>query len=241
MIPFTHAPPEDSRGNGLPIIRTPRSRPIVAVVTCENVIGCPTHFWGGRTIPHDNVECEPCNNGSPWRWHGYVSAFDHRTGLHFLFENTARACEPFKDWFAKHGTLRGVKFEATRPQNRINGRVNIRLKSTDPIEFPIPQAPNIVACLAILWNIPLPDLYDAEEIKGHPAIGAARGETETAAEVARRMSEATAAHPSLAYSPAEITRTTATKIAAERERRTKGNGQTPADAIPARREPGHGT
>lgn len=239
MINFTNAPPDDARGNGLPLIRTPRAKPIVAVVTCRNVIGCNTHFWGGRTVPCDAAECEPCQNGAPWRWHGYVSAFDHRTKLHFLFETTARAAEPFKEWFDQHGTLRGVKFEAIRHQQRANGRVNIRLKSVDPIEFPIPAEPNIMAALAIIWNIPINDFYDAEQIKQHPALGVERGTAEAAAEIAKRMSQATAAHPTLRYSPVETTATAAEKVAAERDRRAKGNGQTRAAAIAPGQDPAH--
>lgn len=188
-IRFTSAPPDDPRGNGLPLMRTHRTRPTIAVVTCQNVLGCNTHFWGGRTVPCDATDCEACSNGAPWRWHGYVSAFDHRTRLHFLFETTARAAEPFKEWFEKYGTLRGAKFEAVRHQQRANGRVNIRLKSVDAIEFPIPAEPNILAALAIIWNIPLPDFYEAEPIKGHEAIGADRGTAEAAAALAANLDQ----------------------------------------------------
>lgn len=195
MITFTSAPPDDPRGNGLPLLRTPTATPLVAAITCENLLGCYTHFWGGRTVPHDATDCEPCASGAPYRWHGYISAFDHRNGTAFLFETTARAAEPFKEWFDKYGTLRGAKFEATRLHKRPNGRVQIRLKSIDLIEFPLPKPPNIIAALAIIWNIALPDLYDAKPIKGHEAIGADRGVTALAKEWAERQKRDPSAPP----------------------------------------------
>lgn len=230
MIPFTLAPPDPADGHGLPLLRTPRDRPIIAVITCKHLIGCSTHFWGGRTVPHDEIDCEPCANGATYRWHGYLSAFDHRINLHFLFESTARACQPFVDWYKKHGTLRGVKFEAIRPQKRSNGRVQIRLKSTDPIEFPIPEPPNIKAALAIIWNIPLADLFDAESTKGNPAIAAQQGAAYAAARLADRLSTTPTPPPLMKPDGQLMTDEETAAHAAAIAKQTKGNGHaTPAE------------
>jgi hypothetical protein len=142
----------------------------VAIVTCDNLVGCPTHFWGGRTVPCEQEECEPCLAGVGWRWHGYVGAYDVNLKLHFLFEVTARCSEAFGHYRNAHGTLRGCLFRATRPSNKPNGRVYLETKSADLQKTAIPDEPDIERVLAMIWNIPLPSITEARQVKKLPAI-----------------------------------------------------------------------
>lgn len=153
---FTTEPPPDDRGPALPIMRTPTHKPIVAIITSENLIGCDTHFYHGRSTPHEKNDCPACLDGLPRRWHAYVSAYNARTGLHFIFECTRKATEALVDYRDVYKTLRGCLFEAHRLNPRPNGQVIIRTKPADLSDLRLPAAPNLVACLCILWNIPYP-------------------------------------------------------------------------------------
>lgn len=146
--------PKDSRGPSLPIKRTPTSRPLVAIVTSEDLIGCYTHFWGGHTVPCELPDCEPHRQGIPFRWHGYLSAIEHNTHLHFIFEMTAQAAEAFKDYKKANGTLRGCVFEAKRHRSVVNGRVCIRTKPADLRELHLPQGADLRKCMSIIWSLP---------------------------------------------------------------------------------------
>lgn len=238
MIHFSDAPPADPRGYGLPLVRTPQSKPIIGALTCEKVLYCRTHFWGGRTVPHDEEECEPCKNGSAWRWHAYLAALDHRNHLHFLFETTSKAAEPFKDWQDAHGTLRGARFMATRPQRRVNGRVIIQIKSHDLIELPIPDPPNIQAALSIIWNIPLPDIFDGKPNQAYPVIGVERGTAEAAAALAAKLDVQRKPDVTMLATEAGIEADRAALIKRVKARRAKAEkaiaAKTPAagDALP---------
>lgn len=162
--------PKPARGPALPIKRTPTSRALVALVTSEDLIGCYTHFWGGHTVPCSLPECDAHKNGIPFRWHGYLAAFDTKLMLHFIFEMTAQAAEAFKDFKSAHGTLRGCLFEAKRLKPVPNARVCIRCKPADLREAHLPTAPDLRRCMAIIWNLPEPDVEVAGLLKGVPRI-----------------------------------------------------------------------
>lgn len=146
--------PTDPRGPALPIQRTPAFKPLVAIITTPDLVGTYTHYFKGRTAPCEKPECEACRNGLPFRWHAYVAAEETSTALHFIFETTAMGAEPFIDYRQQTGTLRGCLFEATRWQKRPNGRILIRTKPADLTERRLPAAPDLLKCLAILWDLP---------------------------------------------------------------------------------------
>lgn len=170
MLTLTNGPPEDPRGNGLPLLRTPTGRPLVAIVTSVDLVGTPTHFWKGRTVPCEIDECEPCENGMPWRWHGYLAAYRQADALHFLFEFTARASQAFLEYRKAYGSLRGCAFRAHRVNLAANARVHLVCKPADLAGIALPQPPDLVRVLSVLWNIATPDLEVADLMKGLPRV-----------------------------------------------------------------------
>lgn len=154
MPTYTNTIPDPSRGPALPIRRAPAIGHLAAIITSEDLIGTNTHYYKGRTMPCELPNCEPHEKGIPYRWHSYCAAWEPKTGLHFIFECTAAGSEPFIQYRDHHGTLRGCFFSAKRWQQRPNGRILIQTKPADLTEFRIPNPPNLVQCLAILWSLP---------------------------------------------------------------------------------------
>lgn len=161
MPTWTHSPPDDPRGQGLPLLRTPAARNLEAVVTSEKLIGTDTHFWGGHTIPCERPECEACNHGVAYRWHGYLSAYHPQEQLHFIFEMTAQAAQTFTEYLKEHGTLRCCRFIAYRWQRRRNGRVIIKCEHSAFATHSLPNAPDLAKVMAIIWRIPIGNVQDA--------------------------------------------------------------------------------
>ncbi len=170
MPQFSATPPADPRGHSLELKRCPRGAPLTGIITCPDVVGCATHFWGGRTVPHEEVECEPCLSGIGWLWHGYVSAYHVQLKLHFLFEMTARCVEPLTEYRSLNESLRGCAFLAERPSGRPNGRVYLKTKTIDLATVTLPPAADIPAVLAMIWNLPLPNISETDRMKNLPAI-----------------------------------------------------------------------
>lgn len=168
MPRFSNAPPADPRGQSLPLRRCPPRGGLIAVITCDDVLGCPTHFYGGRTVPCEADKCVPCQEGISWRWHGYVSAYLLKAKQHFLFEMTARCAEVLIQYREAHSTLRGCLFEATRPSQTPNGRVIIHTKPIDLEGIAVPDPPDLPTLLSMIWNLPAPNVHVDGQQKGHP-------------------------------------------------------------------------
>lgn len=170
MFHFTSSPPPDPRGNSLPLMRCHASKPIRGIITTEQMFGCRTHFFHGRTLPCDDKSCPACDDGMPWRWHGYVGLYGLQTRRHVLFESTAKAAEPLTKYFAAYQTLRGCEMIAQRVGQTSNGRVIIQTRPADLETVNLPNPPNILEALSIIWNIELPAIVVDGISKGNPAL-----------------------------------------------------------------------
>lgn len=170
MPVFTNQVPDDPRGYALPLLRCPTGRPFVSIIISDDLLGCATHFWGGRTVPHEELDCEPCNNGNPWRWHSYMACYSPKLDDSCILESTRRVSKMLTKYRQTHGTLRGCHFRGQRRTSARNSRVNIELKPADLRSIRLPEPPNMLACMAIIWNLKLDDLQVDCVIEDVPAI-----------------------------------------------------------------------
>ncbi len=154
MPTFTANVPEKTEHRGFDLRRTPSDKPIKGLITSDNIIGCNTHWWGGRTVPCEDENCEACSKNTPSRWHVYLSVLEAGTRDHFLFECTGKAAWPFVEWYATHGTLRGVMMYAHRPKRRRNAKVEIILKPNDTRGVILPKGPDLPRAMAVIWQLP---------------------------------------------------------------------------------------
>jgi len=176
MPTFSNKPPSDPRGPSYQIVRTPTGKPLTAIVTSDDLIGTFTHFWKRRTMPCERGnDCQPCQAGIPFRWHAYLSAY-LKNHAHVLFECTAQAAENFVAYREAHGSLRGCLFTASRMNYSPNARVIITCKPANLSELTLPNPPDLIAVLAILWDFPTEDLDVTGPIakRGQQTINTAR-------------------------------------------------------------------
>jgi len=164
--------PDAATTPALSIVRTPTLKAIVAVVTTPDMLGTYTHWWKGRTIPCERPQCEACDAGTPRRWHSWLGAITVSTSEPFLFELTAGAAPPLTQYKEAYGTLRGCLFQASRASARPNARVVIRTKPADLSKIKLPDPPDLVKCLAILWNLPAQDILQEGALHGLARIHA---------------------------------------------------------------------
>jgi hypothetical protein len=106
----------------------------------------------GKTT--DDSACPACVDKQGWRTHVYVSAFDARTREHFIFECTAAAAKPLAEYFAAAGTLRGCVLYAQRPKGGPNSKVVIATNSANLAKINLPNPPDLIRALAVIWRLP---------------------------------------------------------------------------------------
>jgi len=174
---FSNEPPETGRRPGIALVRTPGNRPLVAIVTSDDLVGTNTHYYRNRTSPCEGDGCPICAEGLSWRWHGYLSCVDQGTKEHILFEFTAQASDAFRAYRARYGTLRGCLFKATRHAQRYNGRVSIQTRPADLEGKDLPPPVNLKAMLCHIWNISMPEAEILGTVKDHPRINVRKNPT----------------------------------------------------------------
>lgn len=184
MPTWSPVPPPSDPDSAFSLLRTPADRPLAGIVTSHNMIGCETHYWGGRTVPCEAVRdpatgsldsspCPACRELQGKRWHGYLAAYNAVNRTPFIFEFTQRAAVAFQQYFEAHGTLRGCAFQASRPKPGPNTRVEIITKPADLNKWPIPQPPNLIRAMSVIWRLPtsalhsLPDDPQSQHVELH--------------------------------------------------------------------------
>jgi hypothetical protein len=172
MPNFTNTPPEHDRPKNLKLIRTPIKCPMKGIITCDDVVGCNTHFFGGRTTPCEAPDCPACNDGFPIRWHGYLTVWFPTDCIQVLYEFTDTAAPAILAYRTQHGTLRNAKITATRHKPIPNGRVNIKLERIDVSQWSIPSPPNVTEILLRMWEMPLKSFAARRKLEGMPQLSA---------------------------------------------------------------------
>lgn len=158
MFNFSSDVPDDPRGHSLPLVRCPPLKGISGIVLSEEIQGTNTHYYHGRTIPCDDEHCPACDDGQPWRWHAYLALWGQSTHRTVLFEMTAKAAEPLKTYQKAYGTLRGCLLNAKRVRPTANSRVIIQTTQADLQKIQLPDPPDVIGALSIIWNIERPSI-----------------------------------------------------------------------------------
>jgi len=173
--------PKAEKHMGYDLRRTPQFGRLHAIVTCDDLLVCDTHFWGGRTTPCERHQqapdgsltagnCPACNEAMPYRTHVYVSAFDTKTREHFVFECTAHAAKPLEDYRLANGTLRGCIINATRPKGLKNSKVVIETNTANLARVQLPLPPDLVLALSTIWRLPTTGLRERREKHRNPEV-----------------------------------------------------------------------
>lgn len=162
--------PSTRRHMGFDLKRTPTNAPLEAIITCDDLTVCDTHFWHGRTTPCEAPDCPACNEAIPYRTHVYISAYEPRQAQHFIFECTTHAAKPLAEYRQASGTLRGCLFHATRPARTPNGRVLIETNTVNLAKVKLPTAPNVILALSVIWRLPLTGLAIEHERHHDPKV-----------------------------------------------------------------------
>ena len=174
MPTWSNQLPSKEKHMGFDIKRTPQNRPIQAIITCDDLLICDTHFWGGRTIPcerkHEELDgtlsagdCGACRQSIPFRTHVYISAIDCKTRDHFIFECTAYAAKPLAEYRKATGTLRGCVLHARRPKGLPNSRVVIETNTANLSKMTLAKPPNLKLALTTIWRLPLDGMASKDQ------------------------------------------------------------------------------
>lgn len=136
------------------ILRVPTDGTLKLCLTSNDLVGCHTHWWNGRTVPCTLPACPPHEAGSSTRWHGYLAALLSKTREHVIWEFTALAAEAIEAYRSTHPTLRGALVTAHRFTPKPTARVHCILSDAQVGQLALPDPPDLTAVLSHLWGLP---------------------------------------------------------------------------------------
>lgn len=170
MLQFSSTPPNEHTHSAFRLLRTPAKGKLHLYITSDNVLGCSTHYYSGRTVPCTGDGCEACEAMAGTRWHGYVAALLVKTNEQIVFEVTAAGAESLLAYRTKHGTLRGADCLASRVSPRPNARLHFLMKPLDLAHVDLPQPINVQMALCHVWGIPFTETEIADDTCGPDVV-----------------------------------------------------------------------
>jgi hypothetical protein len=135
------------------IFRAKPGRDTKMVIWSDDLFGCRTHWWTGRTIPCKRSGCEACTAGKVSRFNGWVFAKLVATEEKVIFEFTPPAALFLDSVFEEFGSLRGAQIIATRKGDRANAMVHVRCVGREKNWKNIPNPPDIVPVMCRIWGV----------------------------------------------------------------------------------------
>lgn len=150
-MPWTPRPITNDQTETNQLIRVPANKTIVCVATGDDLTGCDTHYYRGRTRPCRLTDCEPCSAGMMPRWHGYLSVVGTTSGAHVILELTPSCCPIIDRWLENHASLRGAQLTLRRANGKSNGKLLLAMADGKTTGLILPAALNIRPQLERLW------------------------------------------------------------------------------------------
>jgi len=153
MPDWTNNAPDDADRYTATLIRVKPGRPIRGICASPHLLGCWTHWFGGRTIPCEAPDCVPCANQVSRRWHAYLHLYSTSTHHSAILEITALAARDLEPYIEVHHTLRGAEIDVQRSNQRPNSTLIITARPADLQRYTLPEPIDIIAAMSRMWEV----------------------------------------------------------------------------------------
>lgn len=142
------------------LVRVGRSEKIRTIVLSPQLVGVWTHYFRGRSCPHEEPTCPACDARNARRWYGYLACWNTATDTRFLLELTPQAAEILLDYQAKKKSLRGLEIFVRRTGDKPNSPCETIIPKEQQSHLALPGDFNVREALMIIWGLAAPDPAD---------------------------------------------------------------------------------
>ena len=170
MLDWSNSPPPEASDYGYRLVRTPAYRTLRGICLAHDIVGTRTHFYKSRTKPCLGLDCPECQEGLPWRWHGYLPLLILPSKERVILEITAQAAEQLTALASGYRTLRGLEVTAARPSQKPNGRVVLQARPNGTPPDHLPLEPDVKTILLHIWGLDDQPLRDNGQAKGYTHV-----------------------------------------------------------------------
>lgn len=135
------------------IVRAKPDKPTWLVSISHDIFGVRTHFYKGRTMPCTFTGCPACERKMTSRWSGYILAMAVKDGSQVVFEFPPPAAIQLDRAFKEYQSLRGLKLNVTRTENRSNAKVTIEVRGVSDQAHKLPPDEEVWPIIAHIWGL----------------------------------------------------------------------------------------
>jgi hypothetical protein len=146
-------PEDDEVGIRYPLWRVSANRTHRVIVLSHDLIGCHTHYFGGRTSPCEIEDCSACLANCARRWHAWLFTKLLDSPAIGILELTAKATGPVDQYFRAHRTLIGAQMTLCRSPKKPNGKVICALQDIGLDQSSLPKVPDVRDILTQMWEL----------------------------------------------------------------------------------------
>jgi hypothetical protein len=150
---WSRRPPEGEAKRNYRITRAPAKGVLTLTILSHDLVGCYTHYVGGRTRMCPGNGCEVCAANTRPRWHGYLAAVDEAKGDRVIVELPATIADSVGKIFDQARTLKGTRLMLSRTSNRPNARVTAKYSAPISAEAEYPAVADIRPILERMWEV----------------------------------------------------------------------------------------
>lgn len=150
---FQRRPTEGGGPIAYRLLRLKAADKFSGVVLSSDMIGCYTHWWGGRTQPCVGKECKACKANSETKWKGWMACLITKTAEIVITEFTHATVDEVTRFFDQHRTFKGSTVRLVRIGPRANGKLAVSFNDTRSQYTLLPECPNVPAILARMWGV----------------------------------------------------------------------------------------
>jgi hypothetical protein len=151
-VVWTEAPTPQGDGREWRVLRVPPKGLAGLIVLSDELVGTDTHYFGGRTVPHAQENCQACAAGNQRRWHGYLAVWSPKHNTKWILEITDAAGDTVKKIKQKRPSLRSMSFAGQRVPVKPNGTLIVQLTDSDWAADGLPRAPDLRRMLMRMWG-----------------------------------------------------------------------------------------
>lgn len=150
---FSDRPEASAMPLGFPVVRAPQKGSDIYTLLSDEVIGCWTHFFRGRTQPCLGDLCTICSPEVRRTWHGWLLGYDPSRRQTYIVELPAGPAMALTKWREERGSLRGCSIELRRKNGKVNGPVQVGTAGPKIDLSLLPPCLDLKPMLLRMWQI----------------------------------------------------------------------------------------
>jgi len=152
-VNFRSAPSARTKARKYDILRTPAKGIGNLALLGDGFRWQELHYWRGKSVPHNEHWCEPCEYSCELRERGYIACSPRNVIDIQILEVTDQCGDAIAEAVERFHTLRGLVVNLIRKESKANGKLKIAFTNEQIHSDLLPTSPNVEEVMRRVWGL----------------------------------------------------------------------------------------